>query len=600
MSQSDKTAVSQDDKTAMSGEKKFIPKAWPRKLRSTEWYGGTSRDHIYHRSWMKNQGLPNDLFDGRPVIGICNTWSQLTPCNAHLRDLAERVKHGIYEAGGLPLEFPVFSPGESSLRPTAMMYRNLCAMDVEESLRANPLDGVVLLAGCDKTTPALLMGAASVDIPAIVVSGGPMLNGWFRGERIGSGTALWQMSEDIKAGNMTQEDFLEAEQAMSRSPGSCNTMGTASTMASMAEALGMALSGNAAIPAVDSRRRVVAHLTGRRIVDMVKDDLKPSDILTKDAFENAIRVNGAIGGSTNAVVHLLAIAGRVGVDLSLDDWDRLGRDIPTLVNLMPSGKYLMEEFFYAGGLPVVIKMLSEAGKLHRDAITASGVSIWEEVQDVKNWNDDVIRPVDKALTASGGIVVLKGNLSPNGSVLKPSAATPELLQHRGRAVVFEDIDDYKAKINDDNLDVDESCVLVLKNCGPKGYPGMAEVGNMGLPPKVLRKGITDMVRISDARMSGTAYGTVVLHTTPEAAAGGPLAVVRNGDMIELDVANRRLHLDIPEQELQQRLAEWNCPVTAPVSGYARLYHDHVQGADTGADFDFLRGCRGAPVPKDSH
>ncbi|NHO65621.1 dihydroxy-acid dehydratase [Aestuariicella hydrocarbonica] len=584
----------------MSGEKKFIPKAWPRKLRSTEWYGGTSRDHIYHRSWMKNQGLPNDLFDGRPVIGICNTWSQLTPCNAHLRDLAERVKHGIYEAGGLPLEFPVFSPGESSLRPTAMMYRNLCAMDVEESLRANPLDGVVLLAGCDKTTPALLMGAASVDIPAIVVSGGPMLNGWFRGERIGSGTALWQMSEDIKAGNMTQEDFLEAEQAMSRSPGSCNTMGTASTMASMAEALGMALSGNAAIPAVDSRRRVVAHLTGRRIVDMVKDDLKPSDILTKDAFENAIRVNGAIGGSTNAVVHLLAIAGRVGVDLSLDDWDRLGRDIPTLVNLMPSGKYLMEEFFYAGGLPVVIKMLSEAGKLHRDAITASGVSIWEEVQDVKNWNDDVIRPVDKALTASGGIVVLKGNLSPNGSVLKPSAATPELLQHRGRAVVFEDIDDYKAKINDDNLDVDESCVLVLKNCGPKGYPGMAEVGNMGLPPKVLRKGITDMVRISDARMSGTAYGTVVLHTTPEAAAGGPLAVVRNGDMIELDVANRRLHLDIPEQELQQRLAEWNCPVTAPVSGYARLYHDHVQGADTGADFDFLRGCRGAPVPKDSH
>jgi dihydroxy-acid dehydratase len=404
----------------------FKPAAWPRKLRSTEWYGGDSRDHIYHRSWMKNQGLPADLFDGRPVIGICNTWSQLTPCNAHLRDLAERVKHGIYEAGGLPLEFPVFSAGESSLRPTAMMYRNMAAMDVEEALRANPLDGVVLLAGCDKTTPALLMGAASVDIPAIVVSGGPMLNGWFRGERVGSGTALWQMSEDIKAGKMSREDFLEAEQSMSRSPGSCNTMGTASTMASMAEALGMALSGNAAIPAVDSRRRVMAHLTGRRIVQMVKDDLKPSDIMTRQAFENAIRVNGSIGGSTNAVIHLLAIAGRVGVDLTLDDWDRLGRDIPTIVNLMPSGKYLMEEFFYAGGLPVVIRMLGEGDKLHKDALTVSGETIWEEVKGVRNWNEDVIRPVDKALTAKGGIAVLRGNLAPRGAVLKPSAASKHL------------------------------------------------------------------------------------------------------------------------------------------------------------------------------
>ncbi len=578
----------------------FTPKPWPRKLRSGEWFGGTGRDHIYHRSWMKNQGLPADLFDGRPVIGICNTWSELTPCNAHLRDLAERVKHGIYEAGGLPVEFPVFSTGESSLRPTAMMYRNLAAMDVEEALRANPLDGVVLLAGCDKTTPALLMGACSTDLPAIMVSGGPMLNGWFRGERVGSGTALWQMSEDIKAGNISQADFLEAEQSMSRSPGSCNTMGTASTMASMAEALGMALSGNAAIPAVDSRRRVMAHLTGRRIVQMVKDDLKPSDILTRQAFENAIRVNGAIGGSTNAVIHLLAIAGRVGLDLTLDDWDRLGRDIPTIVNLMPSGKYLMEEFFYAGGLPVVIKMLGDAQKLHREAITVSGDSLWDEVKDVRNWNEDVIRPVDKALTASGGIVVLKGNLAPGGAVLKPSAATPALMQHRGRAVVFENIDDYKARIEDENLDVDETCVLVMKNCGPRGYPGMAEVGNMGLPPKVLRKGIKDMVRISDARMSGTAYGTVVLHTTPEAAVGGPLAVVRSGDMIELDVANRRLHLDISEGELQQRLQAWQCPVQAPAGGYARLFHDHVQGADTGADFDFLRGCRGAPIPKDSH
>jgi L-arabonate dehydrase len=578
----------------------FIPAKWPRELRSSAWFGGTSRDHIYHRSWMKNQGLPADLFDGRPVVGICNTWSQLTPCNAHLRDLAERVIHGIYEAGGLPLEFPVFSTGESSLRPTAMLYRNMAAMDVEEALRANPLDGVVLLAGCDKTTPALLMGACSANIPAIVVSGGPMLNGWFRGERVGSGTALWQMSEDIKAGAMTREDFLEAEQAMSRSPGSCNTMGTASTMASMAEALGIALSGNAAIPAVDSRRRAMAQLSGRRIVQMIKDDLKPSDVLTRQAFENAIRVNGAIGGSTNAVIHLLAIAGRIGIDLDLGDWDRLGRDIATLVNLMPSGEYLMEEFFYAGGLPVVIRMLGEGGKLHKDALTVSGTSIWEEVKDVRNWNEDVIRPVEMALTSQGGIVVLKGNLAPDGAVLKPSAASEHLLQHRGRAVVFEDIDDYKARINDESLDIDEHCVMVLKNCGPRGYPGMAEVGNMGLPPKVLKKGIKDMVRISDARMSGTAYGTVVLHTSPESALGGPLAVVRNGDMIELDVANRRLFLDVSEEELAQRLAAWVPRDPIAESGYVKLFQEHVQGADTGADFDFLRGCRGAAVPRDSH
>jgi L-arabonate dehydrase len=578
----------------------FRKAEWPRKLRSSEWFGGTSRDHIYHRSWMKNQGLPADLFDGRPVIGICNTWSELTPCNAHLRDLAQRVKHGVYEAGGLPVEFPVFSTGESTLRPSAMMYRNLAAMDVEEALRSNPLDGVVLLVGCDKTTPALLMGAASVDIPAIAVSGGPMLNGWFRGERVGSGTALWQMSEAVKAGTMTGEEFLEAEQAMSRSPGSCNTMGTASTMASMAEALGMAMSGNAAIPAVDSRRRVMAHLSGRRIVDMVKDDLKPSDILTREAFENAIRTNGAIGGSTNAVIHLLAIAGRVGVDLTLDDWDRLGRDVPTIVDLMPSGKYLMEEFFYAGGLPVVIKRLGEAGLLHREALTVSGTSIWDEVKDVRNWNEDVIRPADRALTAHGGIAVLKGNLAPNGAVLKPSAASPHLMRHRGRAVVFEDIDDYKARINDDALDIDETCIMVMKNCGPRGYPGMAEVGNMGLPPKVLKKGITDMIRISDARMSGTAYGTVVLHATPEAAVGGPLAIVRTGDMIELDVPARRLHLDLPDEEIAARLAAWTSPISKPAGGYARLFHDHIQGADTGADFDFLKGRRGKDVGRDSH
>jgi L-arabonate dehydrase len=578
----------------------FKPAPWPRKLRSQEWFGGTSKDNIYHRGWMRNQGLPADLFDGRPVIGILNTWSELTPCNAHLRDLAEKVKFGIYEAGGFPVEVPVFSASESAFRPTAMMFRNLAAMAVEEAMRGQPMDGCVLMVGCDKTTPSLLMAAASTDLPSIVVTGGPMLNGHFRGERVGSGTHLWKFSEAVKAGEMSNADFLEAEASMSRSPGSCNTMGTASTMASMAEALGMALSGNAAIPAVDSRRRVMAHLTGRRIVQMVKDDLKPSDILKKEAFENAIRTNAAIGGSTNAVIHLLAIAGRVGIDLTLDDWDRCGRDVPTIVNLMPSGKYLMEEFFYAGGLPVVIKRLGEAGLLHRDALTVSGQTAWDQVKDVQNHNEDVILPKEKALTQSGGIVVLKGNLAPKGAVLKPSAATPALLTHRGRAVVFEGIDDYKAKINDEALDIDETCVMVLKNCGPKGYPGMAEVGNMGLPPKILRKGITDMVRISDARMSGTAYGTVVLHTSPEAAAGGPLAVVRDGDMIELDVPNRRLHLDISEAELVARLAAWTPSVAAPSGGYAWLHHAHVEGADTGADLDFLKGCRGAPVGKDSH
>lgn len=578
----------------------FTPAPWPRTLRSQEWYGGTSRDNIYHRGWLKNQGYPDDLFDGRPVIGILNTWSDLTPCNGHLRELAEKVKAGVWEAGGFPVEVPVFSASENTFRPTAMMYRNLAAMAVEEVMRAQPIDGAVLLVGCDKTTPSLMMGAASTDIPSIVVTGGPMLNGWFKGERMGSGTALWQMSEDIKAGKMTQEEFLAAEQAMSRSSGTCNTMGTASTMASMAEALGMALSGNAAIPGVDSRRRVMAQMTGRRIVQMVKDDLKPSDIMTKQAFENAIRCNGAIGGSTNAVIHLLALAGRVGVDLTLDDWDRCGRDVPTIVNLMPSGKYLMEEFFYAGGLPVVLKRLSEAGMLHDDALTVSGTTIGEEVAGAQNWNDDVILPVEKALAASGGIAVLRGNLAPNGAVLKPSAASPHLMKHRGRAVVFEDIDDYKARINDDALDIDENCVMVLKNCGPKGYPGMSEVGNMGLPPKVLKKGITDMVRISDARMSGTAYGTVVLHTAPEAAAGGPLAVVRTGDMIELDVEARRIHLEISDDELAARLAAWTPAAPMFTSGYSKLFVDMVEGADTGADFGILKGNRGNEVPRDSH
>ncbi len=578
----------------------FTPAPWPRKLRSQEWFGGTSKDNIYYRAWMKNQGHPADMFDGRPVIGILNTWSEMTPCNAHLNDLAQRVKHGIFEAGGFPVEVPVFSTSESALRPTAMMFRNLAAMAVEEQMRGLPMDGCVLMVGCDKTTPSLLMAAASTDLPSIIVTGGPMLNGYYKNERVGSGTHLWKFSEAVKAGTMTIEEFQEAEQSMSRSPGSCNTMGTASTMASMAEALGMALSGNAAIPAVDSRRRVMAQLTGRRIVQMVKDDLKPSDIMKKEAFENAIRTNAAIGGSTNAVIHLLAIAGRVGVDLTLEDWDRCGRDVPTIVNLMPSGKYLMEEFFYAGGLPVVIKRLGEAGVLHKDALTVSGQTAWDQVKDVVNHNDDVILPVERALTQSGGIVVVKGNLAPKGAVLKPSASTPALLTHRGRAVVFEDIDDYKAKINDEALDIDETCVMVLKNCGPKGYPGMAEVGNMGLPPKVLRKGITDMVRISDARMSGTAYGTVVLHTSPEAAAGGPLAVVQNGDFITLDVPNRRLHLEISDAELAGRLAKWENRIQPPESGYALLHHNHVQGADTGADLDFLNGFRGAKVGKNSH
>lgn len=573
---------------------------WPRKLRSSEWFGGTGKNAIMHRSWMKNQGIPADNFDGRPIIGICNTWSELTPCNAHLRDLAERVKRGVYEAGGFPVEFPVFSTGESSLRPTAMMFRNLAAMDVEEAIRGNPVDGVVLLGGCDKTTPSLLMGAASVDIPVILVSGGPMLNGKWRGKDVGSGTAIWKFSEMVKSGEMSLDEFMDAEQGMARSAGSCMTMGTASTMASMAEALGMTLPGNAAIPAVDARRRIISQLSGRRIVEMVKEDIKPSDILTKDAFENAIRVNGAVGGSTNAVIHLLALAGRVGIPLTLDDWDRLGRDVPTIVNLQPSGKYLMEEFYYAGGLPVVIKAVGDMGLLHKDAMTVNGDTIWNNVKDVQNYNEDVILSPDKPLTEHGGIAVLRGNLAPKGAVLKPSAASPHLMQHTGRAVVFENIEDYHSRINDENLDIDEDCIMVLKNCGPKGYPGMAEVGNMGLPPKILRKGITDMVRISDARMSGTAYGTVVLHVAPEAAEGGSLALVENGDMISLDVPARSLTLNVSDEELKRRKARWKSPIEKGNGGYAGLYIETVMQADTGADLDFLIGKRGSIVKRESH
>ena len=568
-------------------------------LRSTHWFSGTSKDNFVHRSWMKNQGIPDDQFDGRPVIGICNTFSELTPCNAHFRQLVEHIKKGVLEAGGFPLEFPVMSLGETNLRPTAMLFRNLASMDVEESIRANPIDGVVLMVGCDKTTPSLVMGAASVDLPAICVSGGPMLNGHYQNRLIGSGTSVWEFSENVRAGKMTTDEFSAAESAMHRSPGHCMTMGTASTMASMVEALGMAMPHNAAIPAVDSRRNVLARMAGRRIVDMVAEDLTPSKILTKKAFANAIRANGAIGGSTNAVIHLLAFAGRVGVDLSLEDWDKLGKDVPTIVDLMPSGRFLMEDFFYAGGLPAVLRRLGEAGLLEKDAITANGKTIWENNHDAAIWNDEVIRPFDKPLTKSGGIAVLRGNLAPRGAVLKPSAATPALMVHKGKAVVFETIEDYKQRIDDPNLDVDKDSILVLKNCGPKGYPGMAEVGNMGLPAKVLKTGVKDMVRISDARMSGTAYGTVILHTAPEAAAGGPLAIVQDGDMIEVDVPNRKLELLVPAAEIEKRLKSWK-PAPLPSGGYQRLYIEHVGQADEGADLDFLKGIRGSIVTRESH
>ena len=565
----------------MANKKKSRP-------RSAEWFG---REDIYgfiYRSWTKNRGIPQDQFDGRPVIGICNTWSELTPCNTHFRVLAEHVRNGVLEAGGFPLEFPVTSLGETLMRPTAMLYRNLASMDVEESIRANPLDGVVLLMGCDKTTPSLIMGAASVDLPTIGVSGGPMLSGKYRGQDIGSGTNVWSMSEDLRAGKITLEEFHEAESCMHRSHGHCMTMGTASTMASMVEALGLGLPGNAAIPAVDARRNVIARQAGRRIVELVRERIPLSKILTRQAFENAIRVNAAIGGSTNAVIHLIAIAGRLGVKLSLGDWDTLGKGVHTLVNLMPNGKYLMEDFFYAGGLPVVIRALGKADLLNKHALTANGQTIWENNKRAPCWNADVIMPV------------LRGNLCPDGAIIKPSAATPRLMRHKGRAVVFESIEDFHERIDDPKLDIDESCVMVLKNCGPKGYPGMAEVGNMPLPPKLLRKGITDMVRISDARMSGTAYGTVVLHAAPEAAAGGPLALVRDGDIIELDVAKRMLHLHVPDAELARRRRKWKAPKAPMNRGYWKLYIDHVLQADRGADLDFLVGRSGPMVPRDNH
>ncbi|MBF7142573.1 MULTISPECIES: IlvD/Edd family dehydratase [Pseudomonas] len=572
-------------------------------LRSAQWFGTNDKNGFMYRSWMKNQGIADHQFHGKPIIGICNTWSELTPCNAHFRQIAEHVKRGVLEAGGFPVEFPVFSNGESNLRPTAMLTRNLASMDVEEAIRGNPVDGVVLLTGCDKTTPALLMGAASCDVPAIVVTGGPMLNGKHHGRDIGAGTIVWQMHEAYKGGLIGLDEFLSAEAGMSRSAGTCNTMGTASTMACMAESLGVSLPHNAAIPAVDSRRYVLAHMSGMRAVEMVKEDLRLSKVLTREAFENAIRVNAAIGGSTNAVIHLKAIAGRIGVDLELDDWTRVGRGTPTLVDLQPSGRFLMEEFYYAGGLPAVLRRLGENNLLpHPNALTVNGQSLWDNVKASPIYGDDqVIRAIDNPLVADGGICVLRGNLAPNGAVLKPSAATPALMRHRGRAVVFENFEEYKARINDPDLDVDADSILVMKNCGPKGYPGMAEVGNMGLPAKLLAQGVTDMVRISDARMSGTAYGTVVLHVAPEAAAGGPLAAVQEGDFIELDCAIGRLHLDISDAELNARLADRQPPVSNLIpGGYRQLYVQHVMQADQGCDFDFLVGCRGSEVPRHSH
>jgi L-arabonate dehydrase len=565
-------------------------------LRSRQWFGKKGKDGFIYRAWMKNQGIPAHELQGKPVIGICNTWSELTPCNAHFRELAESVKHGVYEAGGFPVEFPVMSLGETLIKPTAMLYRNLVSMDVEESIRANPVDGVVLLCGCDKTTPALVMGACSVNLPTIVVSGGPMLTGKYRGHDI-STSDVWRFSEAYRAGQLSDEEFFAAEACMTRSRGHCAVMGTASTMACMVESLGLSLAENAAIPAADSRRKVLAHLSGSRIVDMVREDLKLSDVLTRQAFENAITVNAAIGGSTNFVIHLLAIAARIGVDLTIDDFNNL-QNIPLLANLQPSGKYFMEDFFYAGGLPALMKELDKV--LHREAITVSGKPIAENYAKAECFNRDMIATMDKPFNPTAGIVVVKGNLSENGAVLKPSAASPDLMTHTGKAVVFENIEDYKAKIDDPNLDVDESCVLVLKNVGPKGYPGMPEVGNMSIPKKLLEKGITDMVRISDGRMSGTGFGTVVLHVSPEAAVGGTLAIVQNGDTIKLDVSKGLLEVKLSAEEISRRKKKLELSGNLTGRGYVWLYQTHVEQAHLGADMDFLKGNSGSEVLRDSH
>jgi L-arabonate dehydrase len=568
-------------------------------MRSADWFGAEGRQGFLHRSWIRNQGFTDELFDGRPVIGIANSWSELTPCNAHLRTVAEAVKRGVLMAGGFPLEFPTMSLGETIMRPTTMLYRNLMAMEVEESLRANPLDGVVLLSGCDKTTPAQLMGAASVDLPAIMVTGGPMLNGKFRGKDIGSGTAVWQMTEEFRAGKLTAADLTEAESCMSRSAGHCMTMGTASTMACLAEALGMQLPGSAAIPAVDARRLVAAQRSGERIVAMVREGLRPSAVLTRPAFENAIRVNAALGGSTNAIVHLLALAGRVGVPLNLADFDQMTAEIPVLVNLMPSGQFLMEDFFYAGGLPVVMAELGDL--LHRDHVTVTGQSVEKNIEGATCWNREVIAPLDLPCQPAGsGTAVLRGNLCPDGAVLKMSAASDHLLVHEGPALVFDSVEAYLEVCDDADLAVTADTVLVVRGAGPKGYPGFPEVGNVPLPRVLLEAGVTDMVRVSDARMSGTGYGTCILHVAPEAAVGGPIALVRTGDRIRLDARRRRLELVVDDAILADRRRQWTAPEPGTDRGWVRLYREHVLQANEGADLDFLVGSSGDGVPRHSH
>jgi L-arabonate dehydrase len=566
-------------------------------LRSRNWFGRTGKDGFIYRAWMKNQGIPHDMFEGRPVIGICNTWSELTPCNAHFRDLAEAVKKGVLEAGGFPVEFPVMSLGETLVKPTAMLYRNLVSMDVEESIRANPVDGVVLLCGCDKTTPALVMGACSVNLPTMVVSGGPMLKGHWKGRDIGT-SDVWRFDIASKLKQITPAEFIEAEACMARTQGHCAVMGTASTMAVMVEALGISLPDNAAIPAADARRKVLSQLTGRRIVEMVKENLGLSKILTRKAFENAIMINAAIGGSTNFVIHLLAIAGRIGVDLTIDDFDRYSRQIPLLANIQPSGENYMEDLYYSGGMPALIRQMFSF--IHQDALTVNGHTLGENCMNAEIYDRNIIGTLEKPFKAESGIVVVKGNLAPHGAVIKPSAASPRLLKHTGRAVVFENIEDYHARIDDPALEVDADSILVLKNVGPKGYPGMAEVGNMALPKKLLEKGITDLVRISDGRMSGTGFGTVVLHVSPEAAIGGPLALVRSGDIIRLDTARRVLQLEVSDEELGIRRAAWRSGGAVHARGYVHLYQAHVEQAHLGADMDFLRGGSGSEVPRDSH
>lgn len=567
------------------------------KLRSQGWFGKTGKDGFIYRAWMKNQGIPDYELRGKPVIGICNTWSELTPCNAHFRELAESVKRGISEAGGFPVEFPVMSLGETLIKPTAMLYRNLASMDVEESIRANPIDGVVLLCGCDKTTPSLVMGACSVNIPTLVVSGGPMLTGKYQGRDI-STSDVWRFNDAVRAGDMSQEELTVAEACMCRSRGHCAVMGTASTMACMVESLGLSLPENAAIPAADSRRKVVAQLSGSRIVEMVRENLRLSDILTRQAFENAIIVNAAIGGSTNFIIHLLAIAGRIGVELSLEDFDRLSANVPLLANLQPSGNYFMEDFYYAGGLPAVMRELD--GYLHRDCITVNGKTHQQNYQRAACFDPKVIASVAAPVSPLSGVAIVKGNLCEHGAVIKPSAASVKLMTHTGKAVVFEDIEDYKKRIDDPDLDVDADSILVLKNVGPIGYPGMPEVGNMAIPKKLLEQGIHDMVRISDGRMSGTGFGTVVLHASPEAALGGNFAVVKDGDMISLDVANRSLILHVPDDELAARRAAWKPRHKKYTRGYVQLYQNHVEQAHLGADMDYLRGGSGSEVTRDSH